>query len=67
MDQRENLRILARAYEDNKISRDLLACAKAMIQKTMEIPEIRLRNLFEQYITFRAIQDARRKLLLQQN
>ncbi|KAL4217158.1 hypothetical protein ACF0H5_023612 [Mactra antiquata] len=61
-DQKANIRMLGRAYEENKISKELHMMATAMIQKTMDIPRRKLRNLFEQYITYRTVQDSKARV-----
>ena len=59
IDQRQNLRLLYKAYEDNKISKELYTMASALIEKTLEIPRRKLQHLFEQYIAFRTVKESK--------
>ncbi|CAG2232740.1 unnamed protein product [Mytilus edulis] len=61
-DQKQNLQILEKAYEENKISKDLYMMASALLKKALRIPGKRIKYLFEQYIAFRSVQDSRERL-----
>ncbi|XP_060069888.1 paramyosin-like [Ylistrum balloti] len=61
-DQKKNLDILQRAFEDNKISKDLYAMAVSLIKKAMVIPQKRLRYLVEQYIAFQTVKETRTRV-----
>ncbi|XP_060593485.1 uncharacterized protein LOC132747964 [Ruditapes philippinarum] len=61
-DQKQNLKILSIAYEQNKISKKTQMMGTAMIQKTMEIPRRKLKTLFEKYITYRTIKDSKERV-----
>ncbi|XP_011661125.1 leucine zipper protein 1 [Strongylocentrotus purpuratus] len=61
-DQLKNLTMLEDAFKENKISQELHAITVNIINQTMEVPEIRLRSLFERYITFRRLQEQKEEL-----
>ncbi|XP_041475414.1 golgin subfamily A member 6-like protein 22 isoform X1 [Lytechinus variegatus] len=61
-DQLKNLNMLEEAFKENKISQELHTITVNIITQTMEVPEIRLRSLFERYITFRRLQEQKKEL-----
>ncbi|XP_033728710.1 paramyosin-like [Pecten maximus] len=61
-DQKRNLDILQKAFEDNKISKDLYAMAVSLIKKAMVVPQKRLRYLVEQYIAFQTVKETRNRV-----
>ncbi|XP_052079697.1 synaptonemal complex protein 1-like isoform X2 [Mytilus californianus] len=61
-DQKQNLQILEKAHDDNKISKDMYMMASALLKKALRIPGKRIKYFFEQYIAFRSVQDSRERL-----
>ncbi|XP_071490839.1 uncharacterized protein [Diadema antillarum] len=61
-DQMKNLSLLEEAFKENKISLELHTITVDIINQTMEVPEMRLRSLFERYITFRRLQEQKDEL-----
>ncbi|XP_033096676.1 probable DNA double-strand break repair Rad50 ATPase isoform X2 [Anneissia japonica] len=62
-DQFKNLKMLGDALKENKISLELHTITVDVITQAMEVPEMRLRQLFERYITFRKLQDQKEQLM----
>ncbi|XP_071942192.1 uncharacterized protein [Antedon mediterranea] len=62
-DQFKNLQTLEEALKENKISLELHTITVDVITQAMEVPEMRLRQLFERYITFRKLQDQKEQLM----
>lgn len=63
MDQKKNIRMLEQAYEKNKISKDMYFLIRSLLEKSLEIPKIRLRYMMEQYVAFRSIKETRARVL----
>ncbi|OWF42085.1 hypothetical protein KP79_PYT24604 [Mizuhopecten yessoensis] len=63
-DQKKNLDILHKAFEENKISKDLYAMAVSLIKKAMVVPQKRLRYLVEQYIAFQTVHETKKRVKL---
>ena len=55
IEMKQNLGLLCKAFEENKISKDLHDMATAMIQRCMDLKQDKLRCFFQQYMRFRAI------------
>ncbi|XP_033628905.1 myosin heavy chain, non-muscle-like [Asterias rubens] len=62
-DQLRNLSVLESALKENKISLELHTITVDIITQTMEVPEMRLRHMFERYITFRRLQEQKEELI----
>ncbi|XP_077997713.1 uncharacterized protein LOC144450846 [Glandiceps talaboti] len=65
--QKKNLELLEEALLGEKISEDMHMITMEVIKRSMDIPIIRLRNLFERYVQFRKFKDNRDKLRKQLN
>ncbi|XP_071823031.1 uncharacterized protein [Apostichopus japonicus] len=62
-DQMKNLEMLQGALKENKISLELHTITVDIINQAMEVPEMRLRQMFERYIMFRRMQDQKENML----
>ncbi|XP_078326004.1 uncharacterized protein LOC111127427 isoform X2 [Crassostrea virginica] len=61
-DQKKNIRILEKAYENNKISKDMYYLIRGLLEKSLEVPKLRLRYMMEQYITFKSVKETRARV-----
>ncbi|XP_038048831.1 protein Daple-like [Patiria miniata] len=62
-DQLRNLSLLESALKENKISLELHTITCDIINQTIEVPEMRLRHMFERYIIFRRMQEQKDELI----
>ncbi|XP_022112101.1 early endosome antigen 1-like [Acanthaster planci] len=62
-DQLRNLEMLESALKEDKISLELHTITCDIIKQTIEVPEMRLRHMFERYIIFRRMQEQKAELI----
>ncbi|XP_072034768.1 uncharacterized protein [Amphiura filiformis] len=62
-EQLQNLNMLEDALKENKISLELHTITVDIINQAIEVPEMRLKHLFERYIIFRKLKEQKDSLI----